>query len=95
MKFIKEFNDYKPTDKEVEKWSKYLNDTYKVKIHSHNNEKYVHIDDKSYFLTGWLFNKGRLTDKIFYDVLYNFEEKNIHKPSLRKAIKNWIELNNK
>jgi hypothetical protein len=87
MNHIKEFNQFQPEKSDVEKWEKIIKDSYP--IHKIKDDKYISVSDKTYFLTGSLLNKGRLTDKIFLDILYDYP--NAHKPSLRKAIKNFID----
>jgi hypothetical protein len=90
MKYIKEFNEYQPDESSVTDLEKYLNVRYEIK--DFRGDKLILIDDKPYYLTGFQFNKGRLTDKIYYDV--NSEVMDLHEPSLRKAIKNWIDKHN-
>ena len=87
MKYIKEFNEYQPDESSVRDLEKYLDVRYEIK--DYRGDKLIVIDDKPYFLTGFQFNKGRLTDKIFYDV--TSEVMDLHEPSLRRAIKNWID----
>lgn len=87
MKYIKEFNEYQPDESSVRDLEKYLDVRYEIK--DFRGDKLILIDDKPYFLTGFQFNKGRLTDKIFYDV--TSEVMDLHEPSLRRAIKNWID----
>jgi len=89
MKYIKEFNEYQPDESSVTDLEKYLNVRYEIK--DFRGDKLILIDDKPYYLTGFQFNKGRLTDKIYYDV--TSEVMDLHEPSLRKAIKNWIDKN--
>jgi hypothetical protein len=87
MKYIKEFNEYQPDESSVTDLEKYLNVRYEIK--DFRGDKLIVIDDKPYYLTGFQFNKGRLTDKIYYDV--TSEVMDLHEPSLRRAIKNWID----
>lgn len=86
---IKEFNEFEPESSEVEKWEEIIKDNYP--IYTWKEDKYISISDKTYFLTGKLLNKGRLTDKIFFDIKDDYPE--AHEPSLRKAIRNWINKN--
>jgi hypothetical protein len=90
MKYIREFNEYQPDESSVTDLEKYLNVRYEIK--DFRGDKLILIDDKPYYLTGFQFNKGRLTDKIYYDV--TSEVMDLHEPSLRKAIKNWIDKHN-
>lgn len=88
MKYIKEFNEYEPDQESVLEWEKYLDQNYQIE--DFRGDKLIVIDDKPLYITGSLFNKGRLTDKIFNDISYK-EGLEIHEPSLRRAIKNWID----
>lgn len=87
MKYIKEFNEYQPDESSVRDLEKYLDVRYEIK--DFRGDKLIVIDDKPYYLTGFQFNKGRLTDKIFHDI--TSEVMDLHEPSLRRAIKNWID----
>ena len=87
MKYIREFNEYEPDKSSVTYLEKYLDVRYEIK--DFRGDKLIVIDDKPYYLTGFQFNKGRLTDKIYYDV--TSEVMDLHEPSLRRAIKNWID----
>ena len=90
MKYIREFNEYEPDKSSVTDLEKYLNVRYEIK--DFRGDKLIVIDDKPYYLTGFQFNKGRLTDKIYYDV--TSEVMDLHEPSLRRAIKTWIDKHN-
>ena len=94
MRYLKEFNEYQPDIDSVERWESLLDKKYQIK--EYKGDKLIMIDDKSYYLTGSFFNKGRLTQKIFWDIKSDADENGsvIHEPSLRKAIKNWIDKNN-
>jgi len=87
MKYIKEFNEYQPDESSVRDLEKYLDVRYEIK--DFRDDKLIVIDDTPYYLTGFQFNKGRLTDKIFHDI--TSEVMDLHEPSLRRAIKNWID----
>jgi hypothetical protein len=94
MKYLdKHPSSYEPRDKEVEDIIKVLDEKYQVKID--RKMSYIIIDDKAYYLSGFLFNKSRLVNKIFLDMMYHFEEigRQTHEPSLRRAIKSWVDLN--
>ena len=94
MRYLKEFNEYQPDLDSVGSWESLLDKKYQIK--EYRGDKSILIDDKSYFLSGPLFNKGRLTQKIFWDIKSEADEYGsvIHEPSLRRAIKNWIDKNN-
>jgi hypothetical protein len=96
MKYLdKHPSSYEPRDKEVEELVEVIDKRYKVKVD--RKMSYVMIDDKVHYLSGFLFNKGRIVNKMFLDIKYYFEEigKKLNEPSLRKAIKTWIDLNSK
>lgn len=86
---------YQPDNDSVERWIKFIENKYQIK--DYNGMKIIEIDYKSYYLSGPLFNKNRITQKIFFDITNDesLSESQIHIPSLRKAIKNWIDLNSK
>jgi hypothetical protein len=86
MKIIREFDKFEPESSEVKRCEEIIKDNYP--IHIWKEDKYISISDKTYFLTGSLLNKGRLTDKIFFDMKDDYPE--THDPSLKKAIRNWI-----
>jgi hypothetical protein len=87
MRFIKEFNEYMPDESKLDRLENIISDRYDIK--EWRGDKYISISDKTHFLTGPLLNKGRLVDKIFFDINDGSE----HEPSLRKAIRNWINKN--
>lgn len=91
MKYLKEFNEYQPDMNSVENWESFLNDRYKIE--EIDGRRFIMIDYKPYYLKGRIHSKKRITDKIFWDIKYESEENGseIHEPSLRKAIKNWID----
>jgi len=96
MKYLEKHpSSYEPRDKEVEELIEIIDKKYKVKVDG--KISYVVIDDKVHYLSGYLFNKGRVVNKIFLDIQYYFDEigKKLHEPSLRKAIKKWVDLNSK
>ena len=90
MKYLKEFNEYQPDSQEVPKWIEYIENNYQIE--EYRGEKLIILDDKPFYLTGFLFDKGRLTNKLYFDILSN-NDSDIHVPSLRKAIKIWIDSN--
>jgi hypothetical protein len=89
MRHIKEFDQYQPDESSIQDLEKYLDDRYEVT--NYRGDRLVVIDDKPFYLTGFQFNKGKLTDKIFYDITSDVMD--LHEPSLRRAIKNWIDKN--
>lgn len=97
MKYLENFNSYDvPNGKEpildsVNKWMEFLDKRYPIS--DFRNMKTIQIEDKMRFLSGSFLTKKRLTDQIFYDITTSEEMKGseIHEPSLRKAIKEWID----
>ena len=59
--------------------------------------KTIEVSGKNQYLSGPILVKSRLVDKLFYDIKYDADEKGsvIHEPSLRKAIKIWIDKHSK
>lgn len=96
MKYLdKHPSSYEPINKKVEELIRIIDERYQVKVD--RKMSYIMIDHKVYYLSGFLFNKTRIVNKIFLDMEYYFEEtgKEMHEPSLRKAIKTWVDLNSK
>jgi hypothetical protein len=97
MKYLENFNSYDvPNGKEpildsVNKWMEFLDKRYPIS--DFRNMKTIQIEDKMRFLSGSFLTKKRLTDQIFYDIKTDEEMQGseIHEPSLRKAIKEWID----
>jgi hypothetical protein len=52
----------------------------------------VLIDDRLYYLAGPYVNKGRLSARMYFDLTY---DEKFHEPSMRRAIKDWIDYNSK
>ena len=88
MKFLETFSERYPTEDDVKFWEDYLDQNY-TKFSNTEFGKMIQIDDKSYFLR----NKREVTDRLFWDIKYSFNQQ-IYQPSLRRAIKNWIDRNN-
>ena len=93
-------SSYEPRDEEVKDIIEILNDRYQVKVgkpYRGKKTSYISIDYKVYYLSGFLFNKSRIVNKMFIDMVHYFEEtgRKIHEPSLRKAIKTWVDMNSK
>jgi len=99
MIHLENFNSYdsggnKPITKSVSEWVNNLDKRYKIIII--NDEQYgelksIIIDEKNYYLSKPLVNKSRLRTKIFFAIKSEMEESRIHVPSLKKAIKIWID----
>lgn len=98
MKYLESFSDYEPHTGDLEKWIDYLSETYKLEIEKKFDKqvKFVMIDEKPRDITGPFAKKGELVDLIFYEIVDSKSEKlkklpEIHEPTVRKAIKDWIE----
>lgn len=87
MKFLLEYANYTPEKDLVKKYYSLINDRYQ--IYEQDSNKYISIDDKTYYITGWIYNKGLVINKIFYDIINEIED--LHEPSLRRAIKEWLD----
>jgi len=92
MKYLENFNSYdkEPILDSVDEWIEFLDNRYP--IYDFRDMKTIEIEGKMRFLSGSLLTKKRLTDQIFYDIKTSEEMQGskIHEPSLRKAIKDWI-----
>lgn len=84
MKFLESFSDKFPVDSQVKMWEEYLDDNYK-RFYDTEFGKRIAVGDKSYYLK----DKSLLFDQLVLDIKNSVKGK-IHKGSLRKAIKNWI-----
>lgn len=93
MKHISQFSEWKPISEIVRDYEDILYKNYQVK--DYENYKIVLIDDKIYYLSGPFSNKGNLTNKIFHEVYDKYLLHSSHEPSLRRAIKKWIDSNTK
>jgi len=99
MKYLENFNNYNdplgklPLDKQVKNWIQYLDDNYPISIF--RNMKTIQVSGKTQYLSEPLLVKSRLVDKLFLDIKYDADENGsvVHEPSLRKAIKTWIDKN--
>jgi len=99
MKYLEKFNKYNdplgkiPLDMQINNWIKYLDENYPVSIF--RNMKTIQVSDKTQYLSEPFLTKSRLKNKLFLDIKYNADEKGsvIHEPSLRRAIKDWIDKN--
>ena len=91
MKLIMEFDKWKPDQDQVEFWGKYLDMHYPVK--EYQGMKIILIDEKIHYLSDPLLNKKWTVTKIVSDIKHEFDGE-IHEPSLRRAIKFWIDSHN-
>lgn len=88
-------NDYQPKTDVVKRWIELLKERYPIKSGDvlGSISKYIMLDDKPFYLNGSLSNKSRLVNMIFNEIKHEMSESHIHDPSLRRAIKEWVELN--
>lgn len=99
MKYLENFNKYReplgklPLDMQVNNWIKYLEENYPIS--NFRNMKTIQVSGKTKYLSEPFLTKSKLVDKLFIDIKYDADEKGsvIHEPSLRKAIKTWIDKN--
>ena len=92
MKFLNEYADFEPRQDLVEKYREEIEQNYKVITDNNTEYKLVLIDDRIYYLSGPYGSKSNVVNRIFFDMSYGND---IHKPSLRKAIKDWFNDNSK
>jgi hypothetical protein len=96
MKYLENYKGYSekmPIEDKVKYWIEYLDKNYSISVFK--NMKTIKIEDKSYFLSDPFLQKSRLKNRLFLEIKYNLPEYNsdLHEPSLRKAIKIWIDKN--
>ena len=88
MNFILEFDKWKPDPKQIQFWQNYVEEHYPVKMY--DGAKFIIIDENPLYITGNYANKGRLIQKVYWDIETTYQGE-IHEPSLRKAIKFWYD----
>jgi hypothetical protein len=99
MKYLEHYNKYQnplgnmPIEEQVQNWIKYLNENYSISVY--RNMKSIEVFGKQQFLSEPYLTKSSLKEKLFLEIKYRSEEEGsvIHYPSLRKAIKMWIDQN--
>ncbi len=84
-----EYNEHRPDRVEVAKWRQVVENEYTVG--EFDGQKIVVVDDKMNFLTGNFVNKKRLVNRICNDISAAYEHMPRHIPSLRKAVKDWVD----
>jgi hypothetical protein len=89
---LKEYSDFLPEEKLTQEYRILIDKNYQVIDDKSSGYKIVLIDDRLYYLSGPYGYKNKLVNKIFFDMNYDRE---YHEPSLRKAIKDWIDDNSK
>jgi hypothetical protein len=92
MKFLNEYTDFEPRQDLVEKYREEIEKKYEVISDNNTEYKLVLIDDRIYYLNGPYGFKSKVVNRIFFDMSY---DNDIHEPSLRKAIKDWVDYNSK
>jgi len=89
MRHILEYSEHRPDRVEVEKWLRKVEDLYEVR--EFNGERIVVVDDKINYLTGPFANKKMVVNRIFNDLAEGRSHERIHVPSIRRAIKDWVD----
>ena len=89
---IDKFEEYKPKISKVSEYRKLINRSFSSQLDTYSGQKIVIVDDKVNYLTGPFTNKSRLLARMFWDIE---QPADIHEPSMRRAIKDWIEDNSK
>lgn len=93
MKYLNEHpSNIKPIESKVNEYKKIIKDRYKINKKNYQGRKmaYAVVDEKIIYLDGPFSSKSRLINKINLDMK---DIKNLHEPSLRRAIKDWIDEN--
>lgn len=89
MRHLVEYNEFRPDPVEVAKLRKVVDSEYKVS--DFQGERIVVVDDKMNFLTGNFVNKKRLVHRICNDISAAYAHLPLHTPSLRRAVKEWVD----
>lgn len=89
LSHLLEYSEYRPDRVEVAKWRRLLEDEYRTD--EYNGDKVVIVEDKMHFLTGPFLNKKYLVNRVVSDIKYRHEHMRTHEPSLRKAVKDWVD----
>lgn len=91
MRHLMEYNEHRPDPVEVARWRRVVEDEYGGKVGEFDGQKYVVVDEKMNFLTGNFMNKGRLVHRICNEITFAHEHAPPHTPSLRRAVKDWVD----
>jgi hypothetical protein len=92
MRHLSKYAEWKPIPELVKDYEDLIYQKYNIK--DYNDNRIIVVDDKIHYLTGPFVNKGNLTNIIYHVVMGNMIHSS-HEPSLRRAIKNWIDENSK
>lgn len=92
MNLIKEYSEFSPKQELVDQYRKLLDDKYEVIYDKNSGYKMVLVDERLYYLGGPYVSKGRLSARMYFDLTY---DEKFHEPSMRRAIKDWIDDNSK
>jgi len=92
MNIIKEYSEFLPKDDLVNEYRKMIDGRYQVINDKSTGYKMVLVDERLYYLGGPYVNKSRLSARMYFDLTY---DEKFHEPSMRRAIKDWIDDNSK
>lgn len=92
MLIIKEYSEFQPKEDLVTQYRKMIDEKYEVINDKITGYKMLLVDDRLYYLGGPYSNKSRLSARMYFDLTY---DEKLHEPSLRRAIKDWIDYNSK
>jgi len=103
MRYLEKFSNFEPRSEDLDKWINYIKQNYQVDSRDilDKKVKFVMIDDKPKDITGSFAKKGEIVDLIFNEISYlkkngQLEQlPEIHEPTVRRAIKDWIEESRK
>ena len=92
MRHLSKYAEWKPIPELVKDYEDLIYQKYNIK--DYNDNRIIVVDDKIHYLTGPFVNKGNLTNIMYHDISEEIIHSS-HEPSLRRAIKNWIDENSK
>jgi hypothetical protein len=103
MRYLENFSNFEPRSEDLDKWINYIKQNYQIDSRDilDKKVKFVMIDDKPKDITGSFAKKGEIVDLIFNEISYlkkngQLEQlPEIHEPTVRRAIKDWIEESRK
>ena len=89
---IKEYSEFSPKEDLVSQYRELIDEKYEVINDKSTGYKMVLVDERLYYLGGPYVSKGRLSARMYFDLTY---DEKFHEPSMRRAIKDWIDDNSK